>query len=102
MTTTEFERARSAEAKRERQTAILDSATRLATERGVRDVTLTDIAAGVGMHKSTMLRYFETREDIFLHLASSGWADWSQAVRVRLVELGPLVDGAGLEQRIAA
>jgi len=47
--------------------------------RSVREVTLTDVAAGVGMHKSTMLRYFETREEIFLRIAAREWADWSQA-----------------------
>jgi AcrR family transcriptional regulator len=99
----DFERARSAEAKSEREAAILNSAARLAAERGVREVTLTDIAGGIGMHKSTMLRYFETREDIFLHLASAGWTEWSETVRVRLVELGPNIGGAPeVEQAIAA
>jgi len=72
-----FERARSAEAKATREAAILASATELAIEHGVRAVTLTDIAAGVGMHKSTMLRYFETREEIFLRLAAAEWQGWS-------------------------
>jgi AcrR family transcriptional regulator len=83
----EFERARSAEAKHTRETAILDAAARLATEHGVRAVTLTDIAARVGMHKSAMLRYFETREEIFLRLSASGWTEWSHAVRHRLGQL---------------
>ncbi|MEV7598973.1 TetR family transcriptional regulator [Kitasatospora sp. NPDC089797] len=84
MTQPKFERARSAEAKRIRETAILAAAARLATERGVRAVTLTDIAAAVGMHKSAMLRYFETREEIFLRLAGSGWQQWSREARDRL------------------
>lgn len=87
MTPPTFERARSAEAKRLRETAILDAATRLATERGVRPVTLTDIAAAVGMHKSAMLRYFETREEIFLRLSGTAWVEWSAAVRARLDRL---------------
>jgi AcrR family transcriptional regulator len=87
VTTPKFERARSAEAKLIRETAILDAATRLATERGVRSVTLTDIAAEVGMHKSAMLRYFETREEIFLRLAGSEWVSWSQDVREQLRHL---------------
>ncbi|MGW1071189.1 TetR family transcriptional regulator [Streptomyces sp. NPDC002537] len=101
MTTPQFERARSAEAKRARETSILEAAARLAGEHGVRAVTLTDIAAAVGMHKSAMLRYFETREEIFLRLAASEWAQWSQDVRERLGELG---DGrpAEPETRIAA
>ncbi|MFE3647123.1 TetR family transcriptional regulator [Streptomyces sp. NPDC057579] len=77
-------RARSPEAKRAREAAILDAAARLATAHGIRSVTLTDIAAEVGMHKSAMLRYFETREEIFLRLAAAGWVEWSQAVRERL------------------
>lgn len=84
MTTSEFQRARSPEAKRAREVAILDAARRLATERGVRDVTLTDIASKVGMHKSALLRYFETREQIFLLLAAEGWRDWSSSLRTQL------------------
>jgi AcrR family transcriptional regulator len=80
----DFERARSAEAKNIRETAILDAAARLAAEQGVRAVTLTGIAAAVGMHKSAMLRYFETREEIFLRLSASEWTEWSHAVRGQL------------------
>ncbi|MFB6566385.1 TetR/AcrR family transcriptional regulator [Streptomyces noursei] len=82
-------RARSSEAKLAREAAILDAAARLATAHGIRTVTLTDIAAEVGMHKSGMLRYFETREEIFLRLAAAGWVEWSRAVRERLVDAAP-------------
>jgi AcrR family transcriptional regulator len=82
-----FERARSPEAKHQRAEAILDAARALAAERGVRSVTLTDIAAGVDMHKSAMLRYFETREQIFLELTGEGWREWSQTVRSTLDQL---------------
>ncbi len=81
MTTPAFQRARSAQAKRAREEAILDAARALARERGVRDVTLTDIAGAVGMHKSALLRYFETREQIFLRLTAEGWRQWSAELR---------------------
>ncbi|GAA0396995.1 TetR family transcriptional regulator [Streptomyces luteireticuli] len=81
-------RARSPEAKRAREATILAAATRLATANGIRSVTLTDIATEVGMHKSAMLRYFETREEIFLRLAAAGWTEWSQAVRDALDDAG--------------
>jgi AcrR family transcriptional regulator len=81
------QRARSAAAKQQRERAILDAARTLGTERTVRDVTLTDIAAAVGMHKSAMLRYFETREQIFLALTAEGWQEWSSALRARLSDL---------------
>lgn len=60
------------------------SAQKLALAQGVRGVTLTDIAADIGMHKSALLRYFETREAIFLHLAKDAWSEWSHAAKAQL------------------
>jgi AcrR family transcriptional regulator len=85
----EFQRARSAGAKQQREEAILAAAARLGAERGIRQVTLTDIAHAVGLHKSAMLRYFETREQIFLRLTADGWREWSAALRQELSLLGP-------------
>ncbi|WP_053847472.1 TetR/AcrR family transcriptional regulator [Streptomyces sp. NRRL B-24085] len=79
-----FQRARSAEAKQAREAAILEAARRLGQGRGIREVTLTDLAAEVGMHKSALLRYFETREQIFLKLTAEGWREWSAALRADL------------------
>jgi AcrR family transcriptional regulator len=87
MTATGFQRARSAQAKQERESAILAAAQELGAARGIRTVTLTDIADAVGMHKSAMLRYFETREQIFLRLTAAGWHEWSADLRSRLGEL---------------
>ena len=81
------QRARSAAAKQWRERAILDAARSLGTEHSVREVTLTDIAAAVGMHKSAMLRYFETREQIFLALTTESWHEWSAALGARLSDL---------------
>jgi AcrR family transcriptional regulator len=72
---THFQRARSDDAKQSRELSILDAARRLATRDGVRAVTLTAIAEAVGMHKSGLLRYFETREQIFLRLAAQEVGD---------------------------
>ncbi len=63
---------------------ILDAAAQLARRRGVRVVTLTDIADAVGMHKSAMLRYFETREQIFLILTGEGWQEWADVLHEQL------------------
>src|ERR1700683_5740830 len=84
MPTSEFQRARSTAAKQQRETSILDAARQLGAERGIRQVTLTEIAAAVGMHKSALLRYFETREEIFLRLTAEGWQEWSGALRAEL------------------
>ena len=79
-----FQRARSAAAKQERTVALLTSARALATKRGVRDVTLTDIAAAAGVHVSGVRRYFGSREEIFLRLASDEWVTWVEEVRAGL------------------
>ncbi|UAJ78788.1 TetR family transcriptional regulator [Leifsonia sp. ZF2019] len=78
MPTEPFERARSADAKRAREQAILQAARGEAQKRGIREITLTDIADAVGMHKSGLLRYFETREQIFLRLTAEEWRSWAE------------------------
>src|SRR5580692_158443 len=80
----EFQRARSTAAKQQREASILDAARRLGAERGIRQITLTEIADAVGMHKSALLRYFETREEIFLRLTAEGWSEWSSELRAEL------------------
>lgn len=94
METAEFQRARSPEAKRQREAAILDAARELGARQGIRQITLTEIAAAVGMHKSALLRYFETREEIFLRLTAEGWREWTGALAERIraltdAEVGP-------------
>src|SRR3954470_1174662 len=86
MDASDFQRARSPEAKQQREDAILAAARSLGAKRGIREITLTDIAAAVGMHKSALLRYFETREQIFLKITSEGWKDWSAELCDRLRE----------------
>ena len=87
MAVPDFQRAGSTAAKQQRESAILAAAAALGTERGIRQITLTDISEAVGMHKSALLRYFETREEIFLRLTADGWRDWSAALRTELEEL---------------
>ena len=84
MSVTGFERARSDEAKGQREQSILDAARRLGALRGIREITLTDIANAIGMHKSALLRYFETREQIFLKLTALEWEQWSPELRAAL------------------
>lgn len=84
MTTADFQRARSPEAKHARETAILNAARTLGARAGIRQVTLTDIADETGMHKSAMLRYFETREEIFLRLTADGWREWTPVLCERI------------------
>jgi AcrR family transcriptional regulator len=89
-----FQRARRPEQKQQRQADILDAARRLAVAGGVRAVSLTDIADEVGIHKSALLRYFETREQIFLELTALAWRDWVAGLHAELDAVPPGADGA--------
>ncbi len=75
-----FLRARRPEQKQQRYQAILAAARELAVRDGVGAVSLAAIAAEVGMHKSALLKYFGTREEIFLRLSEIEWRDWAAAV----------------------
>jgi len=91
--TPDFQRARRPEHKEQRREAILAAARALATRDGVRAVNLGDIAAEVGVHKSALLRYFETREEIYLQLTAEYWADWAAQLRVALPAAEPTPAG---------
>lgn len=83
----EFQRARRPEQKRQREAAILEAARQLALREGVRNVSLGDIAADIGMHKTALLRYFGTREEIYLNIATQAWQEWSRALEADLMAL---------------
>jgi AcrR family transcriptional regulator len=99
-TSAAFQRARRPEQKQQREDAILGAARELALRDGVRNVSLNDIAARIGIHKSALLRYFETREQIFLELTAASWRDWVQALHADLdgaadgAAAGAVADGA--------
>jgi AcrR family transcriptional regulator len=85
----DFQRARRPEQKEQRREAILAAAADLARREGVREVTLSEIARAVGIHKSALLRYFETREQIFLELTGREWEEWRDATTTTLAEVKP-------------
>jgi AcrR family transcriptional regulator len=87
MTTETFQRARSADHKAQRREAILAAAEQLAVRDGVRQVTLAEIAGLVGIHKSALLRYFETREEIFLELNGREWTGWTKGTSEALAQI---------------
>ncbi|MCA2224042.1 TetR/AcrR family transcriptional regulator [Nonomuraea aurantiaca] len=84
MTRSAFLRARRPEHKQQRREEILAAARRLASEVGVRNVSLGGVASAVGLAKSNVARYFGTREEIYLELTVEEWLDWSDEVAARL------------------
>ncbi|QFY13180.1 TetR family transcriptional regulator [Nonomuraea phyllanthi] len=79
-----FVRARRPEHKQQRREAILAAARDLAVSSGVRNVSLGAVAEAAGLAKSNIMRYFGTREEIYLDLAAEEWRQWGAAVHDRL------------------
>jgi AcrR family transcriptional regulator len=96
----DFQRARRPEQKRLREAAILEAARRLALRDGVRNISLADIAGDVRMHKTALLRYFGTREEIYLRIATEEWHEWGKALSANLGEL-PHGDVPGIAKAFA-
>ena len=98
-----FQRARRPEQKQRRREEILAAARELALLGGVRSVSLAGIAALAGIDKSALLRYFETREQIFLELTGREWGPWVGALRDGLDAAVPGAPGtAGLVADVVA
>ncbi|MFI7699999.1 TetR family transcriptional regulator [Nonomuraea sp. NPDC049480] len=88
MRDSEFLRARRPEHKQQRREAILAAARELARQSGVRTVSLRAVAAAAGLAKSNVVRYFGTREEIYLELAAEEWQGWREAATERLRAAG--------------
>lgn len=86
-----FQRARSAQQREARRTAILDAARAMLAEMPVAEISLNELSRRVGLAKSNVLRYFESREAVLLHLQGRAWAEWLSALAGEL----PGAAGAG-------
>jgi AcrR family transcriptional regulator len=82
-----FQRARRPEQREARRQAILDAAAAMLAESSVNDISLRQLACRVGLAKSNVLRYFDSREAVFLELLDSAWRDWLHAVAAELDRL---------------
>ena len=92
-----FQRARSEEQREVRRRAILDAAAAMLEEMPVADVTLNELSRRVGLAKSNVLRYFDSREGVLLDLLDTFLQDWLAEVSSELAaDLG--AEGP-LEQR---
>ncbi|QQQ75539.1 TetR family transcriptional regulator [Saccharothrix sp. 6-C] len=72
----EFKRARRPEQVEQRRRTILDAACAMLRERPVADISLRELSDRVGLAKSNVLRYFDSREAIFLEVLDQEWGAW--------------------------
>ncbi|MEU0238578.1 TetR family transcriptional regulator [Nocardiopsis sp. NPDC006198] len=87
---TNFQRARSEEQREIRRQAILDTTATMLEEMPASAVSLNELSRRVGLAKSNVLRYFESREAILLELLDRAWQQW-------IADLPALLD-AGIDR----
>lgn len=82
----DFQRARSEEQRNERRRVILETAAAMLREMPVSAVSLNELSRRVGLAKSNVLRYFESREAIMLDLLDAELASWADDLDGVLLE----------------
>jgi AcrR family transcriptional regulator len=88
-----FQRARSEEQREIRRQVILDTAATMLDEMPVAEVSLNELSRRVGLAKSNVLRYFESREAVLFELLERALARWLAEVPDRLA--------AGVDPRLS-
>jgi AcrR family transcriptional regulator len=84
-----FKRARSDEQRAERRRTILATAATMLTEMPVAQLSLNELSRRVGLAKSNVLNYFESREAVLLELVDAETAAWVQALNDALARVDP-------------
>jgi AcrR family transcriptional regulator len=89
VTVTTFQRARSEEQRAVRRRAILDTAAAMLLELPVADLSLNELSRRVGLAKSNVLNYFESREAVLLELANTELDAWVDELASALSGISP-------------
>ncbi|MEU9885293.1 TetR family transcriptional regulator [Sphaerisporangium sp. NPDC051011] len=80
----DFQRARRPEQVEIRKGVILAMAREMLRQRPLAELSLNELASRVGLAKSNVLRYFESREAIFLEILDELWQEWLDALDAAL------------------
>jgi AcrR family transcriptional regulator len=97
-----FQRARSEEQREVRRQVILNTAAAMLTEMPVAQVSLNELSRRVGLAKSNVLRYFESREAVLLELLDSAWQEWLTGLDEDLAVVDPSAPPAERGDQLAA
>lgn len=92
----DFQRARNDEQRSERRRAILHSAAEMLTEMPVAALSLNELSRRVGLAKSNVMRYFESREAILLEMLNTELQSWAEQLTL------PATGGADSPEQLRA
>ena len=67
-----------------RRSAIMTSAREMLVEKNVADISLRELSDRIGLAKSNVLRYFDSREAIFLEVLDEEFQAWLADLEARL------------------
>ena len=84
MSTNAFQRARQPHQKAQRRAHILGVARQMLDQGALDELTLNELARRVGLAKSNVYRYFESRESILLEIFQEDIHEWVDDVVMRL------------------
>jgi AcrR family transcriptional regulator len=99
---TTFQRARTDQQREHRRQTILSAAAEMLRQMPVAELSLNELSRRVGLAKSNVLRYFETREAVLLELYDSVWMAWLGRLDGLLPPAGAAGDTRQRYERIAA
>jgi AcrR family transcriptional regulator len=94
---TTFQRARSDEQRAVRRQTILETAAAMLEEMPVSELSLNELSRRVGLAKSNVLRYFDSREAVLLELLDSLTREWLEQLAEELHSA--MNSRAGFERR---
>ncbi len=84
-----------------RRSAIMSVARDMLAEKNVGDISLRDLSDRVGLAKSNVLRYFDSREAIFLEVLDEEFAAWLSDIEELLGRPRSRKPGYATEIRVA-
>jgi AcrR family transcriptional regulator len=84
-----------------RRSAIMASAREMLAEKNLADISLRELSERVGLAKSNVLRYFDSREAIFLEVLDEEFQAWLTALDARLGKPRARKAGYATEVRVA-
>ena len=102
MTDLDFQRARRPEQREARRRAILGVAAELLAEAPLAEISLRELARRVGLSKTNVVRYFETREAVFFALLNRSVEDWLAELPAELPAGSPAAVAGALARSLAA
>ncbi len=85
-----------------RRAAIMDAARAMLTQKSLTEISLRELSDRVGLAKSNVLRYFDSREAIFLELLDEECRSWLSCLQTALGKPAARTPGYANEIRVAS